>query len=292
MSRPAVFVYTAFIPDPLGWVPMVALILQLAHLLAWLALLTVIFVPLERIFAARRKKTLRRGLATDLGYYFLNTYAPQALLILPLAALGWALHFLVPAQVYAFSGALPLWARLVAGLVLGDVAYYWAHRLMHQAPFLWRFHAVHHAAEEIDWLVSSRAHPIDIAFGHFCGLVPLYALGLAQPLNNATDTAAQLFIVIGLTWSYFIHANLNWRFGWFERLISTPAFHHWHHTRTDHIDRNFAAMLPGLDLIFGTYYLPRQLPADYGVLHPIAPDMAGQLIEPFGLHSNRAQLPR
>jgi sterol desaturase/sphingolipid hydroxylase (fatty acid hydroxylase superfamily) len=271
---------------------MAALLLQLLHLLVWLALLAVIFVPLERIFGARPKKTLRRSFSTDLGYYFLNNYLPQALMILPLAFLGWGLHFLTPAQVYVFSGSLPLWARLGAGLVLGDAAYYWAHRLMHQVPFLWRFHAVHHSAEEMDWLVSSRAHPLDVAFGHFIGLVPLYAFGLAQPLGHPTDIAPQLFVIIGVSWSFFIHANLNWRFGWLERLVSTPAFHHWHHTRSDHIDRNYASMLPGLDMIFGTYYLPKQLPAEYGVREPVSADIAGQLIEPFAPRPRPAPLPR
>lgn len=267
------------------------LALDLFRLCVWLVLLAVIFVPLERLFGARRKPILRRGLAGDLGYYFLNNYLPRILLILPLAALGWALHFIVPAQVYAFSGSLPLWVRVGVGLVLGEAVYYWGHRLMHETPVLWRFHAVHHAVEEVDWLTSTHAHPLDIAFGHFCGLVPLYALGLAQPLGNSTDIAPLLFVVIGLVWGFFIHANLNWRFGWLERVVSTPAFHHWHHTRSDHIDRNYASLLPCMDLIFGTYYLPTHLPADYGVRDPIAADMAGQLLDPFG-PPKRAPVPR
>ena len=257
------------------------LAVDLFRLCVWLVLLAVVFVPLERMFGARRQKVLRAGIGADLGYYFLNNYLPKVLLIPPLALLGWGLHFLVPGQVYAFAGSLPLLVRLGAGMVLGEITYYWGHRLMHQVPFLWRFHAVHHSAEEIDWLVSTRAHPVDIAFGHFCGLVPLYALGLTQPLGNTTDIAPLLFVVIGLTWSFFIHANLRWRFGVLEWVVATPAFHHWHHTRNDHIDRNYASLLPFVDLLFGTYYLPKHLPADYGVDRPIAAGMAPQLIEPF-----------
>ena len=33
-------------------------------------------------------------------------------------------------------------------MMVGETAYYWAHRLSHQIPFLWRFHAVHHSAEQ------------------------------------------------------------------------------------------------------------------------------------------------
>ena len=256
--------------------------MSLLRLCVWLVLLAVIFVPLERIFGARRGPILRPRLGTDLIYYFLNNYLPQLMLIPPLAALGWLLHFIVPPAVYEFSGALPLWVRVGIGMVLGEATYYWAHRAMHQVPLLWRFHAVHHAAEEVDWLVSTRAHPVDIALGHLAGLVPLYAFGLAQPLGQSTDLAPLLFVVIGMGWGFFIHANLPWRLGPLRWVISTPGFHHWHHTRADHVDRNFASLLPGFDVLFGTYYLPREMPAEYGVRDPIAADMAGQLIEPFG----------
>jgi sterol desaturase/sphingolipid hydroxylase (fatty acid hydroxylase superfamily) len=51
-------------------------------------------------------------------------------------------------------------------------------------------------------------------------------------------------------------------------------------------------MVPALDMIFGTYYLPKHMPAEYGVQDPIAADMAGQLIGPFAPKSSPAPLPR
>ena len=38
----------------------------------WLALLTAIFVPLERLFALHPAKIMRKGIGADLGYYFLG----------------------------------------------------------------------------------------------------------------------------------------------------------------------------------------------------------------------------
>jgi len=32
---------------------------------------------------------------------------------------------------------------------------YWGHRLSHTVPFLWRFHAVHHSIDEMDWLANT-----------------------------------------------------------------------------------------------------------------------------------------
>jgi len=86
----------------------------------------------------------------------------------------------------------------------------------------------------------------------------------------------------GTFWGFFIHANVRWRFGPLEWLIATPAFHHWHHTRGEHADRNYAAMLPWLDRLFGTYYMPRKAwPANYGTDTPVSSNMAVQLLDPI-----------
>src|SRR5208283_3792115 len=95
--------------------------------------------------------------------------------------LAWGVRQGVPTSVLAVTAALPFWGRAFAGLVAGEIGYYWGHRWSHEVPFLWGFHSIHHSAEEVDFLVSSRAHPIDMVFGRFCSLVPLYLLGLAEP---------------------------------------------------------------------------------------------------------------
>ena len=148
----------------------------------------------------------------------------------------------------------------------GEIGYYWGHRWSHEIPFLWGFHSIHHSAEEIDFLVNTRAHPLDMVFSRFCGLVPIYVLGLGGPVGPAGSVVPVLVTLIGTVWGFFIHANLRWRFGPLEWLISTPAFHHWHHTRTGPINRNYSSTLPWLDRIFGTHYLPRsEWPEAYGI---------------------------
>ena len=132
----------------------------------------------------------------------------------------------------------------------------------------------------MDFLVNSRAHPVDMVFTRLCGLIPLYVVGLAGPGAGGSAVPA-LVVVIGTLWGFFIHANLRWRLGPLEWLAATPAFHHWHHTRTDHIDRNYASMLPVMDRVFGTYYLPRQWPDAYGTETPMPPSLGGQLIAPW-----------
>ncbi len=258
-----------------------AILDQMLHLTAWLVLLAAIFVPLERLFALRSERLLRRGWAIDLFWYFLSSLLPGVLLAVPLAAVAWGVHRLVPGQVTAFSQSLPLPLRIVAALVVGEIGFYWGHRWSHEVPLLWRFHALHHSAEHLDWLVNTRAHPVDMVFGKFVGLIPLYVLGLANPMSERPDVVSLVVIIVGTFWGFFIHANVRWRFGPFESVVATPAFHHWHHTRRDHIDRNYAAMLPFVDRLFGTWYVPRHWPEDYGTDHPVPERLHAQLIEPL-----------
>jgi hypothetical protein len=66
--------------------------------------------------------------------------------------------------------------------------------------------------------------------------------------------------------------------------VATPAFHHWHHTNDgpDVINKNYAAMLPLVDRMFGTLYLPKnKRPESYGIDQPISPHLLGQLMDPF-----------
>ncbi|HEX3725793.1 MAG TPA: sterol desaturase family protein [Pirellulales bacterium] len=257
-------------------------LINVGRLFLWLTILVAVFVPLERVFAVHPQRILRKGIVVDLCYYFLSSLLPALLLSVPIGLLAWTVHHAVPAEFLVASAGLPLWARVVAGLVVGDIGYYWGHRLSHEIPFLWDFHAIHHSAEEIDFLVNTRAHPFDMVFGRFCGLVPLYVLGLGGPVGASGTVVPVVVTLIGTVWGFFIHANLRWRLGPLESLISTPAFHHWHHTRTGAINRNYSSLLPWLDRLFGTFHLPHnQWPAAYGVKAKLPGSLVGQLVYPL-----------
>jgi sterol desaturase/sphingolipid hydroxylase (fatty acid hydroxylase superfamily) len=259
------------------------IVVDAARVLIWLALLLVVFVPLERFFALRKQKTFRKHLAVDLGYYFINSLLPKLVLIVLLSKVASVFIHYGPSAFYAAVAELPVALRFGAALVVGEISAYWGHRLMHENAYLWRFHAIHHSAEELDWVVNTRAHPIDILLTRFCGLLPLYALGLAQP-TGLNDSVATGYALFGTIWSFLIHANLNWRFGKLETFISTPAFHHWHHTNDgrEFADKNYSALFPWVDRMFGTLYLPKHWPSKYGIGSPImSPSLLGQLLQPF-----------
>ena len=262
---------------PLSLHEFVAAVLRLS---VWLVLLTAVFVPLERWFGAQHAPLPRRQLFHNLVYYVISSLMPVVVLSVLAAMLAVAAQHVVPDALISALQALPVWARLGLAFVVGEIGFYWGHRLSHEWPWLWRFHALHHSTEHMGFLANTRTHPVDMVVTRLFGLVPLYLLGLASP-SVAGSGAPALLLVVGTLWGFFIHANLRWRLGPLEWLVATPAFHHWHHTRNDHINRNYASTLPVLDRVFGSHYLPDNWPAEYGTDTPQAATLGGQLLDPM-----------
>jgi sterol desaturase/sphingolipid hydroxylase (fatty acid hydroxylase superfamily) len=251
----------------------------------WLVVLTVIFGVSERLWALHPQKLFRRDVWADVGYFFINSLLLSLLLVPPMAVLAWCLHAMVPDALRGLTVGLPLALRLALALMVGEIGCYWAHRWMHEVPFLWRFHSLHHNSEQIDWLVNTRAHPLDLVFNRLCGFIPMYVVGLAQPIHNMADRVSLGVVLVGTVWGFFIHANVRWRFGPIEWLFATPVFHHWHHTNDEHFNHNYSTMLPWMDMIFGTYYMPRkQWPPCYGINEKLPDSVGEQLLYPLLPH--------
>jgi sterol desaturase/sphingolipid hydroxylase (fatty acid hydroxylase superfamily) len=252
-------------------------VVDIFRLCVTLVLLMIVFVPLEKLCALRPQKVFRKGFGADVFYYFLSSLAPKLVLVVPITIVAVVVHRFVPSAFYASIARMPLAMRLGAAMIVGEIGAYWAHRWSHENRLLWSFHKVHHSAEEIDWLVNSRAHPVDLLFTRLCEMIPMYILGLAQPTGTNLDLVPVLVTVAATMWGFFIHANLKWRFGFLEWIISTPAFHHWHHTNDgpEYVNKNYAAMLPLVDKLFGTFYLPKTWPEKYGI------DAPSQVLKPL-----------
>ncbi|MEP6668710.1 MAG: sterol desaturase family protein [Chthoniobacter sp.] len=255
------------------------LMVDAGRLALWLVILVAIFVPLERLCALHPAKIWRKQIGVDLGWYFINSLVPAAFISVPLAMLSRSLAELNPGGYYSTVAAWPLWVKLLLTLVVNDLGAYWGHRAMHASPRLWRFHAIHHSAEELDWLVNTRAHPFDMVFTRLSGLAPVYLLGLAQTTGPHIDPVVAIVTIFGTAWTFFIHANIRVRLGPLEWLISSPAFHHWHHTNDQHRDRNFAFLFPLIDRIFGTAWLPKSWPSRYGIDAQVPTTLTGQFFD-------------
>lgn len=263
-----------------AWSPLALESLKLSF---GLVFLLIVFLPLEKVFSVREQSVFRKGFFIDLSYYYVNSLLTHRLLILPMSLLAWLVHHFYPINFHTWVGSLSLPIRFSAALIVGEIGFYWGHRMMHEIPFLWRFHAIHHSAEQLDWLVNTRAHPIDMVLIRLSGFIPMYLLGLAQPLGNQLDLIPMLVTLISNTWGFFIHSNIRWRLFGLEYCIATPAFHHWHHSNDGaaFINKNYAALLPAVDKLFGSFYLPKQRPQQYGISEKMPNHLLKQLYQPF-----------
>ena len=236
-----------------------------------------VFIPLERLFAARKgQKLLRAGWADDLVYVFVNGIVIRLGLVLAVLAIMALGALLVPASFREAVAGQPLWLQAIEVLLLADLGFYLSHRAFHAVPALWRFHIVHHSIEEMDWLAAARVHPIDQIVTKSVSLLPCFALGFSEWAIGA-------FAILYHWHSLLLHSNLRLGAGPLSWLIALPDFHHWHHAREREAwDRNFAGQLALWDFLFGTAHLPegRQAQA-FGVADPVPPGYAAQLLHPF-----------
>jgi len=161
-------------------------------------------------------------------------------------------------------------------IILADLGFYSAHRMFHSIPWLWKFHAIHHSIEELDWLAAARVHPLDQVVTKGCSLLPLFALGFAA-------TPVAIYAAIYFWHSLLVHANVRLNFGPLRWLIASPEFHHWHHANEPSAyNTNYAGQLALIDKLFGTIYMPPgQTPAKYGVDDPVPHTYLPHLVYPF-----------
>ena len=73
---------------------------------------------------------------------------------------------------------LPLWLQAGIFLVGSDLMMYWIHRTFHR-PVLWKYHAVHHSSEDLDWISAARFHPVNIFLGSVATDVVLLLAGIS-----------------------------------------------------------------------------------------------------------------
>jgi len=225
-----------------------------------LLLYSAVFVPLERLFALRAAQPVfRRQWPIDLTYFFINSLLIEVLTVLTLKPAVILFAWARVAWVSEAVASLPTVAQVPLIVLVADFTQYWVHRTFHTVPWLWPFHAIHHSAEEMDWLAGSRLHLVDVILTRGLTYVPIFVLGFST-------TSLMVYVFLVAAQATFIHANVRWQFRSVRALIATPAFHHWHHSADrEAVDRNFSVHTPVWDLLFGTYYLPDRWPTRYGL---------------------------
>jgi sterol desaturase/sphingolipid hydroxylase (fatty acid hydroxylase superfamily) len=173
---------------------------------------------------------------------------------------------------------LPFWGQVIVYLVVSDFLLYWIHRIFHGAA-MWRFHAIHHSSEEVDWTTTYRFHPVNVMLQPSLVFIIMLAMGISPQVIAFVLP----FDIITAAW---VHSNLNWTLGPLKYVIATPVFHRWHHTHLDQGgNSNFAPTFSFWDWLFGTFYMPEgKQPMVFGQDDPLLPEgYFKQLVYPLKL---------
>ncbi len=250
------------------------------------AVLAVVFTVLTHFWACNPGYVWwrKRELLTDVMYwFFVPLIARMVRISLLIFGAGLLFNIHTPEQLIAFYdhghgplSELPFAVQLVMFMVVSDFLLYWNHRFFH-GQAMWKYHAIHHSSEDLDWISAARFHPVNL----FIGTVAVDVILLLAGISPDVMVWISPFTTFH---SAFVHANLNWTLGPLKYLIATPVFHRWHHTSLEQGgNTNFAGTFPIWDILFGTYRMPKgELPVTYGVDDPVMPHgFPEQMAYPF-----------
>jgi sterol desaturase/sphingolipid hydroxylase (fatty acid hydroxylase superfamily) len=235
-----------------------------------------VFILLERLFPLRPVVPLLRA---DRVNDVMNLFGNGLLLLVILRlwrlnvpdVLGWAKPFVLSIKL---SGIV----QVLAVLAVESFVYYWGHRLLHTWPLLWRFHAVHHSVQHLDWLAGFRGHVLETCYMTALVTPVMYLLNLSIPSMG-------LFFAYRFFEGNIEHSNVRLPLGPLKWVVPSPWFHHWHHAMEPEARNKNFSPYPIWDVIFGTAFMPQdRLPTRFGVHDPVPNDnYLGQVAYPFGL---------
>lgn len=245
---------------------------------------TLIFIFLEKIWPLDKNQiVLRSEWRHDLVYFSFNHLAIGYFLLVvtkfSTTIFGWA----VSSDIQTWVRSTPFIAQFCMAIFVADFMQYWTHRALHEVPFLWKIHSVHHSPAVMDWLSGSRLHVCEILATRCFVFLPIFLLGFSEDAINA-------YVVFVGFQAVLNHANVNVTLGPLRHIFVTPHFHHWHHASdSEAIDKNYAAHIPVLDRMFGTYFnADGRWPKSYGVVGKELPKgIVRQHLYPFRRSKDR-----
>lgn len=175
----------------------------------------------------------------------------------------------------------PMVLQVVLGLTVAEFGLYWAHRLSHEIPLLWRFHAVHHSVTRLWFVNTGRFHFVDTFF----------SILLSQPLLYLAGAPTIVFLWVSAVTAFIgmlTHCNIEMRFGVLSYMFNTPALHRWHHSKKlREGNTNYGENLMLWDLLFRTFFNPdRRPPVKIGIREDMPRGFLAQLAWPFRSRRN------
>ena len=213
------------------------------------------FLLLEKLFYAEAKHWLT-GIFFNVRYTVL--YLLIAALLQPIIGFATSLAIAsagggwISLPQWFASGRLNAIFQAVAYLFIFDFFYYWFHRLQHTMRVLWSQHKLHHSDMQVNVTTTHRHHWLEEPLRMIFILIPMGIVFQIQPV-----TGGVIGFVFGL-WGFFIHSNLRLNLRFLSPVFGGPHVHRVHHSiLPEHANRNYAALFPLFDVLFGTFTWPK-----------------------------------
>jgi sterol desaturase/sphingolipid hydroxylase (fatty acid hydroxylase superfamily) len=200
----------------------------------------------------------KEAMNSSLFFVIFGSIAEGVILNALLIAALTPIYLLTPLRVPVELWTLPIY------FLIGELGFYWFHRISHEVRILWADHSIHHSAETYDFTVNLRHTPFSTVY-RFITWAPFIALGF-HPV---------VFVIMAMSapsFQAFCHTTRIGRFHpWFEWLFVTPKNHGVHHASNDlYIDKNYGGILMLWDHVFGTYQrMEDHTPPVFGITHPL-----------------------
>ena len=198
-----------------------------------------------------------QAFATDLAFI-----AVVQLLLPPLVAVVFANAIVDPIRSLGIPTTTlwphtwPVWAQTALMVVLVELMRYWLHRACHETDTLWRLHSVHHSVDRLYWLNTSRFHPVEKTLQMMLDSLPFLLLGVQ----------ADVLSLYYLTYSangFLQHSNVDLRYGPLNYIVGSAQTHRWHHSQVPReANANYGSTLLIWDVVFGTWFMPRNRQVD------------------------------
>lgn len=194
------------------------------------------------------KKTKLQHAAVNFGFTLIHLVIHTFLALLIVLLSDWCLQQRF-GLVYWLNAGIGI-TILISFLTLDFFGGWLVHITEHKVPFLWRFHVIHHADNNVDVTTGLRHHPGEsVVRGLF------FFMGIF--VSGAPMYAVMIFQTILIIATAFTHANISLP-KWLDTAVSyvliSPNMHKvHHHWKQPYTDSNYGAILSIWDRLLGTF---------------------------------------
>jgi len=212
------------------------------------------------LIAMRYKKNKMNHAAVNLGFTAIHLAFHTAFAVVIILISDWCRAHQFGLVYWTHAGTFL--TILITVLTVDFFVGWLVHFTEHKVRWMWRFHVIHHADNNVDVTTGLRHHPVESIFrgvfifgGVFLSGAPMYAVMIYQT-----------FLILA---TQFAHANISLP-PWLDKAISyvivSPNMHKvHHHWKQPQTDSNYGAALAIWDHIFGTYIFMAPKDIVYGL---------------------------